>query len=769
MHSSGDDIPGRFEDWRLVTGHGSFTGDLRPERLLHARFARAAVARGRLRSVDVAAARSSPGVVAVFTAQDLASDGLPDLPAGIDPPRDDGGKAHAASRPFLARDHIRLVGEPIAMVVAESALAAADAADLVTVEVDEEPAVIGRANALAAGAERVWPEMADNVAYVRRLGDETATHSAIAQAAHVTRLELDVSRVVAATMEPRVALGDVDAAGRLVLTTGTQAPFAVRNRIAEQVFGVERRAVRVIAPDVGGSFGMKNGVYREDVLVLWAARKLGRPVLWAADRTEAFLCDDHGRDVHVTAELALNERNDFVALSARFAVNVGAYLSRRALFMVNNIGGIAGVYRTPTIFAEVIGFHTNTAQIAAYRGAGRPEATYVIERLIDKAARELGVDAFELRRRNLITPDQMPFKTGLVFTYDCGDFPAVMDRAAELAALGGFRERRSASQARGRLRGIGIANPIEIAAGPLRGPRKDSAVVIVAPDGRIEIRTGTVSTGQGQETALARLVAGLLGAAASSVTYRQADTDLMEDGRGTAGSSGLAVSGPAMVKAARALIEAGRQVAAEALEAAAADIELRAGSYVVAGTDRTISLADVARKADAANGLSATDEFLPEKATYPNGCHIAEVEIDPETGAIDLLGYTGVEDIGTVVNPDLVDGQMHGGIAQGAGQALAEAIHYDRESGQLLTASFLDYQMPRASDMPEPRLDSRPVPTSVNPLGVKGVGEAGTVGALAATINAVNDALASAGAGPVDMPATPARVWAALASVRDRR
>ncbi|MGH6922511.1 MAG: xanthine dehydrogenase family protein molybdopterin-binding subunit, partial [Propylenella sp.] len=503
--------------------------------------------------------------------------------------------------------------------------------------------------------------------------------------------------------------------------------------------------------------------------VLWAARKLRRPVLWVADRTEAFLADDHGRDVHAEGELALNEHGAFTALSVRFAVNVGAYLSRRSFFMVNNIGGIAGVYRTPAIFAEVMGYHTNTGQTGPYRGAGRPEVTLVIERLIDQAARELSINPFELRRLNLIAPNQMPFQTGLLYKYDCGDFPAVMDRAAKLAELDRFRERRARSEARGRLRGIGIANPIEVAAGPLRGPRKDMAAVIVAPDGAVEVRTGAVSAGQGHATVLGRMVAERLGVPAASIRYREADTDLLEEGRGAAGSAMLAVSGPAVVRAAGLLIEKGRAIAAEALEVSAEDVELSGGSFFVAGTDRAISLAEVARRADPETGLSAVEEFQPEAVTFPNGCHIAEVEIDPETGTVALVGYVGVEDIGTVMNPQLVEGQLHGGIAQGAGQALAEAMRYDPESGQLLTASFLDYAMPRADDMPDMQLDSLPVPTAVNPLGVKGVGEAGTVGSLAATLNAVNDALASAGVGPIDMPATPERIWSALAKARNCR
>ena len=763
MASSGEAIGSRFEDRRLITGHGCFTADLRRDDLLHARFARAEVASGRMRSIDVSEAAAAPGVIAVFAAEDLKGEGITDLSTEIDPPREDGdGKGFRTPRPFLVRDRVRFVGEPIAMVVAESVAAAEDAAALVTADIEDTPAIVTRADALAEDAATVWTEMADNAAFVRRIGDEGKVREAIARAAHVTRLKLDVSRVVAATMEPRAALGELDG-NRLALTTSTQGPFALRDALAG-IFDVERGSVRVMAPDIGGSFGMKGGVYREDALVLFAARRLKRPVLWVAGRSEAFLSDDHGRDVHVEAELALNDKHEFVALDARFSVNVGAYLSRRSFFMVNNIGGIAGVYRTPAIFAEVRGFHTNTGQTGPYRGAGRPEATLLMERLIDQAARELGVDPFELRRRNLIAPEQMPFQTGLLFKYDCGNFPATMDRAAELAKLSGFAARRRQAEARGRLRGIGVANPIEIAAGPIRGPRKDMARVSVAPDGTIEIRTGAVSSGQGMETVLARLAADRLGARAESLRYRQGDTDLLDDGRGAGGSAALAVSGPALVAAVESLVEKGRAIAADALEAAASDITCADGAYTVVGTDRSISLGEVARGADPENGLSADDEFQPQAVTFPNGCHIAEVEIDPETGAVALVAYTGVEDIGTVISPVLVDGQMHGGVAQGVGQALGEAVRYDAKSGQLLTATFLDYRMPRAEDLPDPALDSLPVPTAVNPLGVKGVGEAGTVGSLAATLNAVNDALASAGAGPIEMPATPDRVWAALAN-----
>jgi carbon-monoxide dehydrogenase large subunit len=762
--------PGRLEDQRLTTGQGAYVTDHRRPGLAHACFARSMVACGRIRALDVDTARSGPGVIAVFTAADLDADGIPDLLTEIDPPRDDGGSGIRTPRPFLARDRVRFLGEPVAIVVAETAALAADAAELVGIEIAELPLVTGKEDALTPGAPPVWPEQPDNIAFVRRLGDADAVVAAMASAAHVTRLDLAVSRVVAATLEPRAALGECEADGRLVLTTSTQGPYPLRNRLAADVFGVDPAQIRVIAPDVGGSFGMKSGVYREETLVLWAARRLGRPVMWAADRGEAFLSDEHGRDVRAGAELALSDSGEFLALQANFAVNVGAYLSRRSFGLVNNIGGIAGVYRTPAISAEIMGYYTNTVQTAPYRGAGRPEATYVIERLIDAAARELGVDPFDLRRQNLIPSDAMPYQTPLTFRYDCGDFAATMERAGELADLKGFEARQAASRKAGKLRGIGIANPIEVAGGPLRNLRKDDAAISISPEGDVELRAGMMSVGQGHETGMTMMVAARLGVAAGAITYRQGDTDLLDNGRGSGGSSALVVGGAAVHNAIEKVIKKGREIASEALEAAADDIEFSiestGGIFSVAGTDRSISLSDAARLADPIEGIFVAAEFLPEAVTYPNGCHICEVEIDPDTGVVELIRYVGVEDVGAVLNPVFVEGQMQGGVAQGIGQAIGEAIRYDSESGQLLTASFLDYQMPRASDMPDLRFETLAVPTKVNPLGAKGVGEAGTVGSLAATMNAVGGALAAIGAGPIEMPATPDRIWQAIQKAR---
>jgi carbon-monoxide dehydrogenase large subunit len=594
----------------------------------------------------------------------------------------------------------------------------------------------------------------------------------MARAAHVTRLDYGVSRVAASPMEPRASLAFRGEDGRMVLQSSTQNPFQLRDGLAK-VFGLQPAELRVLAGDVGGSFGMKAGLFREDALVFWAARRLGCPVRWVSDRAEAFLSDDQARDVRFEAGLALDGDGDFLALEVRYDVNVGAYLSGRSLNPIFNIGGIAGVYRTPVITAEIRGVLTNTVPTSPYRGAGRPDATFVIERLIDLAARETGRDPIALRRRNLIPAEAMPFKTGLIFEYDCGEFAANMDLAAERADLAGFPARREDAARRGKLRGLGVCNPIEVAGGPYGRRVPDHARIEVATDGTVHLSTGGMSVGQGLETVFPALVAGRLGIPAERVIYHQGDTDGLATGRGSGGSSGLCISGSAVALAADATIAAGRERAAEHLEAASVDIDYAAGRYTVAGTDRSVSLAELAA-APPPNGeafepgLSVPGTFLPPSVTFPNGCHICEVEIDPETGVVAVVSYVAVEDIGRVVNPTLAHGQIHGGIAQGLGQALAERVVYDPESGQLLTGSFMDYAMPRAADMPPITIAMREVPTKINPLGVKGVGEAGTVGALAAIINAICDALAPLGIDHFEMPATPDRVWAAIKKAKQR-
>lgn len=761
---------GRDEDERLLTGTGRYAADIMAEGAAHAVFVRSPHSRGRLLGFDLEDARVLPGVVGIYTAEDLARDGIVDLPTGVSLSRGEGAPSPKARRPFLASNEVRHLGEPLALVVAETAAQAAEAAELVMPELDELPAVATLEEATAKDAPAVWPEAPDNVGFLWTYGDRQAVQTAIAGAAHVVRREFRISRVAASPLEPRAALGDVDEDGRLVLKLSHQAPFPLRDQLARDVFRVEPSKLRVIAPDVGGSFGMKLGVHPEEVLVLWAARHLGRPVQWICSRSEAFLADDHARDVRVSATLALDEDLTFKALDALLEVNIGSYLSSRSLATVGNVGGIAGVYRTPLIAAEVKGIMSHSVPTGPYRGAGRPEATFVIERLIDIAARQLGIDPFELRHRNLIPSEAMPYKTGLTFTYDCGDFARNMEKAAEVANLEGYAARRERSLERGMLRGLGISNPIEAAGGPYGAIRKDAAEVTITRDGTVTLKSGVMSTGQGLETAISRLVAEGLGVDRAQVRFVQGDTGLIAEGRGSGGSSALSNGGSATRIAVERVIEKGRQIAGHHLEAAAQDIEYADGRFTVVGTDRSIALAEVAALAeDSINlpeglslGLFASGEFKPEEVTFPNGCHICELEIDRETGRVRIVNYVAVEDIGNVLYPMLAHGQMQGGIVQGIGQALSEAIVYEQASGQLLTGSFNDYAMPIAAEMPSIQIVSQPVPTALNPLGVKGVGEAGTVGALSATINAVCDALAPLGIDHLEMPASPQRIWAAI-------
>lgn len=767
---------GRREDLRLLRGEGRFTADHWPDGLCHVALLRSPHAHARILAIDVRAAAAMPGVVAVFSARDLVADGVGALPSVIPYRRPDGSPAPRTPRPLLAGDVVRHVGEPVAMVVAREAALALDAVERIAVDYASLPAVTRCAEARAVGAPTLWPEAPDNVAYHWRHGDHAAVAAAIAGAAHVTRLDYGVSRVAACPMEPRVIVVRPHADGRLEIHAATQTPYALRNGIAKLI-GLEPSWIRVVAGDVGGAFGMKADVAREDGLVCWAARRLGVPLRWMSDRGEGFISDDQARDVVFDATLALDADGGFVALKVDYAVNVGAYVSGRSLGPITNIGGIAGVYRTPLIAAEVHGVLTNTIPTAPYRGAGRPDATFVIERLIDLAAAELGLDAFDLRRRNLIPAAAMPYRTGLLFEYDCGDFRANMDEVERLADLAGFRARKAASAGRGRLRGLGICNPIEVAGGPYSKVAPDAARLVVSPEGMVHLFTGAMSVGQGLETAWPRLVAARLGIAADRCVYHQGDTDELDAGRGSGGSAGLCVSGTAMSLAVEETLRLARTLAADHLEAAATDLEFAAGVFRIVGTDRGVTLTELAAIAasgqgdlpPARRGLMASTSFQPARVTFPNGCHVCEVEVDPETGLVEVQSYAVVEDIGRVLNPDLVHGQIHGGVAQGMGQALMEEIRYEAGTAQLLTGSFMDYPMPRAVDLPAIAIATREVPTAVNPLGAKGVGEAGTVGALAATINAICDALAPLGVRHIDMPATPSRVWAAIEAARRGR
>jgi carbon-monoxide dehydrogenase large subunit len=763
----------RVEDARLLHGLGRYSDDVDLPRQVYAVLVRSPHAHARIGGIDARAALKSPGVLAVLTGADVAA-GVGDMPTDRTRKRRDGAPAFATPRPLLARDRARHVGDPVAFVVAETRAQAVDAAERVRVDWEPLPAVVATAAARTPDAPRVWDEATDNVAFVWSAGPGEAVARAFEGAPHVTRLDFVVSRVAVAPMEPRAAVGDYDRrTGRYTLHTGIQGPHGTRALLAATL-GVEQNRVRVVSADVGGSFGMRSGLYPEMALVLWAARRLGRPVKWTSDRREAMVTDEAGRDNVSTVELALDRDGAFLALRIAVTLNVGAYLTPRSAGPgTNNVGGVAGVYRTPAIHHETTGVYTHTTPTGPYRGAGRPEATYAIERVIDVAARELGIDPVELRRRNLIPASAMPFKTGLVFTYDCGDFARGMDMALALADHAGFAGRRAEARERGKLRGLGVANAIEVAGGPYTAVNPDTAEIRVNPDGSVTLLAGSTTMGQGNDTAFTQIVADRLGVPPARVQVLSGDTDALGAGRGNGGSGALTVGGSAVLAATEKVVDRGRRIAGRLLEAAPEDVVLRDGRFVVAGTDRGVGFAEVARAAYAPRslppgmepGFSETAAFTPPTVTFPNGCHVCEVEIDPETGGVRVVRHTVVDDVGRIVNPMLVKGQIHGGVVQGLGQGLFESLAYD-EGGQLLAGSFMDYAMPRADDVPAFDVDSYEVPTAVNPLGAKGVGEAGTVGALPALMNAVNDALAPLGVRHLDMPVTPARIWQAIRAAR---
>ncbi|MBU2532062.1 MAG: xanthine dehydrogenase family protein molybdopterin-binding subunit, partial [Alphaproteobacteria bacterium] len=686
------------------------------------------------------------------------------LPCNVKFKRPGGQDAFKAERRVLADDRVRHLGEGVAFIVAETLEAAKEAAELVVIDVDEEPVAVTAEAALADGAPLVWDEVDGNIAFHWSLGDFEAVDAAIAGAHHVARLKSHVTRVMAHSMEPRGGLMYVDDRGRLVVHPSNQNPYPVRAGLATML-GTDPGDIHVIAGDVGGSFGMKSGIYPEDVLLAFATRKLGRPVRWIADRSEGFLSDDHGRDVLMTGELALDADGNFLALKVHSDINIGAYLSGRSGGLIGNYGGIAGVYRIGKIAADAYGVHTHAQVTAPYRGAGRPEATYIIERLIDIAAHETGADPFELRRQNAVPSEAMPYDTGFRFIYDCGEFEANMREAAQLADRDGFEQRRQDAKARGKLRGLGMSNPIEAAGGPFVAPAKDLSRIIMNDDGTVDLYTGAMSVGQGTETMFSNMIAERLGIDVGNVRYHQGDTDMLPDGRGNGGSSSTGVGGSAVKITLDNLVLEGAKIAAEMLQASADDIAFADGEFSIRDGASSVSISEVAKFAVERNpdGLQASGEFDPPAVTFPNGCHMCEVEIDEATGVLEIVNYTVVEDIGTVMNPVMARGQMHGGIAMGVGQALFENVVYDAESGQLVSGSFMDYTMPRADDMPiNIQFKTRPVPTKINPLGAKGIGEAGSVGSIAATINAICDALHPLGVKHIEMPATPARIWAAI-------
>jgi carbon-monoxide dehydrogenase large subunit len=764
----------RVEDGRFLRGKGRFVDDLTPPGAAQLFVLRSPHAAARIVRIDATAARAMPGVLLVLTPAEVEALGV--LRCVTPRHRRDGRPIAQTPWRMLAMDQARYVGDAVAAVIAETRAQAQDAAEAILVEYEPLPAVADAAAAVKPGAPAVWPEFApDNESFLFRLGDVAAVEAAFARAAHVTRFDFRITRVSANPMEPRAALAAWDGVEeRWTLTTGTQLPHVMRNEIAEFALGVASNRLRIISPDVGGGFGMKESPFQEYVLALHAAKLLDRPVRWTATRTESFLSDSHARDNVSTAELALSAEGDFLGLRVHTLCNLGAYLAWQGpVSSTNNVGGLAGVYRTPAICTEVRGIFTHTQPTAPYRGAGRPEAIYAIERCIDLAAIEMGLDRLELRRRNMIRPEEMPFQTGLDYRYDSGDFPANMQKALDAADWNGFAARREAAAKRGRLRGIGLANAIESAGGPHRGPMEEAAEIRFDSGGSVTLLMGSHNHGQGHETVFRQIASEKLGIPPERIRYICGDTDLVTHGRGTIGSRSMMAGGGALVFAAQRIVERGKRIASHFMEASEEDIEFVDGEFRVAGTDKAIGIQELAKRSYVPGalpkgeelGLSALLITRPGDATFPNGCHVCEVEIDPDTGETDLVGYTVVDDVGTVINPALLKGQIHGGIAQGLGQVWGENVVYDADA-QVLSASFADYPMPRASDFCDLVVKSNPVPTATNPLGVKGAGEAGTVGALPALISAISDALAPLGIRHVEMPATPERVWQAIRAAR---
>jgi carbon-monoxide dehydrogenase large subunit len=764
----------RREDPRLLKGQGRFFDDLRLADQLHAAVLRSPHAHADITAVDTRAAAQMPGVHAVLTGEDYRADGLGSLPSMAPYKSRSGGPMYVPPRPAIARDRVMNVGYPVAVVVADTLDQARDAAERVVVDYSARAAVVSARDAFAPDAPLLYDKCANNEAYFYQAGDKAKVDAAFAAAAHVVEQRLVINRVTANPLEPRGVTGVYDpGTGRYTLHCGFQRPWLFRNDIARTTLMIPEAELRLITGDIGGSYGLRGSVYPEMILMLWAARRVSRPVKWTQTRAEAHISDDDARDNIVDAALALDRDGKFLAVKIRSFGNLGAFVSfRGAMPPVVNIGTVVGTYTTPALHVEVSGMLTNTHCTSPYRGAGRPEASYMIERLIDIAADRLEVDPAELRRRNTIPPQAMPYKTPLTFTYDSGRFEENLDRAVALADWAGFAARRKAAAGRGMLRGIGISNTIEQAG----DPTYETAELRFDPLGGVTLVSGSISHGQGHATIQTQILADRLGVDPQRVKIIQGDTDAVAFGMGTGGSRSTTMSGSAIAMVSDKIIAKGTKLAAHMLEASEGDIEFADGRFVVAGTDRFLGIHDVARAAFQLDKLPAGMEpGLYETATYrartngnyPNGCHVCEVEIDPETGRTHVVGYWVVDDVGTVINPMLLKGQIMGGIAQGLGQVLMEDKAYDM-AGQVLAGSFMDYAMPRADDFCAVTIEDNPVPTPTNPLGVKGAGEAGTVGSLSAGVNAIVDALSGLGIRHIDTPCTPYRVWQAIADSRAR-
>lgn len=757
----------RREDPMLLRGEGRYTDDLQAEGQAYAWMVRSPYAHGVINGIDTAEAKSMPGVLAIYTGADLAEYGP--IKCAMPLKNRDGSPLSSPVRPALAMDRVRYVGDPVAIVIAETPAEARDAAEAVMLDIDSLDAVTEASAAAAPGAPQLYDGVPGNVVLDWYSGDAEKVAAAFAGAAHRVKLSLRNNRIVVAAMEPRAAIAEYDAeSGRYTLRACSQGVFGLRRQIAEDILKVPVEKVHVLTTQVGGSFGMKGTVYPEYPGMFHAARLLGRPVKWTDERSGSFVSDQHGRDHETVAELALDAEGRFLAVRLTSFANMGAYLTTVGPLMgtMGFVKNVQSNYATPLIEVDTKSVFTNTSPVGAYRGAGRPEGNYYMERLVEAAAAQIGMDPLELRRRNHIQPGQMPYSTAAGTQYDGGEFTALMEEALRQADWDGFAARREDSASRGLLRGRGLGNYLECTA----PAGKEHGGVRFEEDGGVTIITGTLDYGQGHWTPFAQLLGSRLGVPFDRIRLIQGDSDLLKHGGGTGGSRSMMSSGTAIIEASEKVIEKGREAASHLLEAAVADIEFDPGNgrFAIAGTDRGIGILELAARMRTApelpeelRSLDVTHVTEDKPMAYPNGCHVAEVEVDPETGHVHLVRYLAVSDFGVEVNPLMVQGQVHGGVAQGIGQALMERVSYD-EGGQILSASFMDYALPRAEDLPPILTASRPVPAKTNPVGAKGCGEAGCAGSLPAVMNALADALRSAGAEPVDMPATPEKVWMAL-------
>jgi carbon-monoxide dehydrogenase large subunit len=757
----------RKEDARFLTGRGRYVADIDLARQAHAVFVFSPHAHARIGTVDKSAAEHAPGVYAVLSGEDWAADGLGTLDPEVMAEDMGGPTGFRTKRPPLAIDRVRYVGDRVAVVIAATEAQARDAAELVSVDYEVLPAVVRAGDAVRPGAALVHEGAVNNISFTMRMGNAEAVDAAFARAHHITKLSLYNNRLTAVTMEPRGCIADYDpGTRRWTLYSSTQNVHGVRQILAHQILHVPESRIRVVARDVGGGFGMKGNVYPEEAVVLWAARRLGRPVKWIPTRSEALLGDNQGRDQNVTAELALDPDGRFLALRWTGSHNAGAYIEGAGIVMiVFSLKLASTVYDIPAVAVTSSLVFTNTAPLVPYRGAGRPEAVYIMERLVDRAAHEMRIDPAELRKRNLIRPDAYPYETRTGWIYDTGNYAAAMAKCQTLADWDGYAARRAQSEAAGKYRGRSITYYVDNT-----GVFNERMELRFDPSGELTIVAGTLSHGQGHETSYAQMVADWLGVPEDKIHLLQADTDEVAIGRGTYASRSMMIGGSALRAAADEVIERGKRFAAHFMEADAADIAFADGVFTIAGTDRSMPIEQVAQMSfipvglpsELGVGLQGAGGFSPDVPTFPNGCHICEVEIDPETGEAVLDRYTVVDDIGTVINPLLARGQIQGGVAQGAGQALSEDVVYDPDSGQLLTGTLLDYAIPRADTLPRVTVDFSPVPSATNPLGAKGVGEGGTVAATPTVMNAILDALTPLGVTNLPMPATPERIWRAI-------